>query len=110
MLSNNKMKMNLKEFQASLGQKEPVEGMPPLLQALWWEGHGDWARGHGIAQDEQGADAAWVHAHLHRKEGDAWNAGYWYRQAGRPASNQPLEQEWQAIVSELLVNAYLEQE
>jgi hypothetical protein len=95
-------RMTLEEFQQTLGQKGPPVGMPPLLQALWWEGRGEWARSHEIAQDENGADAAWVHAYLHRKEGDAENAGYWYRQAGRTVSKAQLEHEWREMVTELL--------
>lgn len=73
-----------------------------MLEALWWDGHGDWARSHSIAQDVKGSDAALVHAYLHRKEGDEWNAAYWYRQARRPVSNDPLEDEWREIVADLL--------
>jgi hypothetical protein len=94
--------MTVDEFQQALGQNEPPGGIPPLLQALWWERRGDWERGHAIAQDETGPDAAWVHAYLHRREGDDGNARYWYRQAGRMKSSAPLQQEWLEIVAELL--------
>lgn len=94
--------MTMNEYKQSLHQPQPPAAMAPLLQALWWDGRGDWARSHTIAQDERGADAAWVHAYLHRKEGDDGNAGFWYRQAGRAPCDAPLEQEWIEIVSELL--------
>src|ERR1700733_15799160 len=70
--------MTVEEFSASDGS-----AFSGALLALWWDAKGDWERAHGIAQDVAGADGAWVHAYLHRKEGDAGNAGYWYRQAGR---------------------------
>ncbi len=94
--------MTVDEFRASLTESDPPATLPPLLAALWWEAKGDWKRAHEIAQDESGADAAWVHAYLHRKEGDDGNAGYWYRQAGRPHCALALDAEWEQIVSALL--------
>ncbi|SFS10208.1 hypothetical protein SAMN05421771_1760 [Granulicella pectinivorans] len=76
-----------------------------LLLALWWDAKGDWKQAHEIAQDVEGADGAWVHAYLHRKEGDTWNAGYWYRRAGRPEARGSLREEWEEIVTELLCRA-----
>ncbi|CAN5611359.1 hypothetical protein BH10ACI4_BH10ACI4_28650 [soil metagenome] len=73
-----------------------------VLLALWWDGKGDWEKAHEVAQDVPGSDGAWVHAYLHRKEGDEWNAGYWYRQAGRRAATGDLRVEWEAMVTELL--------
>jgi hypothetical protein len=72
------------------------------LLALWWDGRGDWDRAHQVAQDVDGRDGAWVHAYLHRKEGDPGNAAYWYRQAGRPVERGELNSEWETIVTELL--------
>lgn len=72
------------------------------LLALWWAGRGDWDRAHQAAQEIEGRDGAWVHAYLHRMEGDTANAGYWYRRAGKPAATGPFEQEWAAIVEQLL--------
>ena len=74
---------------------------PPLV-ALWWAANGQWDQAHKIVQDESDANAAWVHAYLHRVEGDLGNAGYWYRQAGQPAAKDSLESEWERIVSALL--------
>jgi hypothetical protein len=76
--------------------------LPAPLRALWHEAQGDWKRAHEIVQDENDRDSAWVHAYLHRKEGDLPNAGYWYRRAGKPVAKETLEQEWEAIVSALL--------
>jgi hypothetical protein len=71
--------------------------------ALWFAGRGDWDRAHSIAQDVEGPEGAWVHAHLHRKEGDGSNAGYRYGRAGRPVCTHDLEDEWSDIASALLV-------
>jgi len=89
-------------LRASLSQTTPPAGATPLLQALWWEAKGDWTRAHEIAQEIESRNAAWVHAYLHRREGDISNAGYWYRQAGRPECRLPLDEEWQQLVSTLL--------
>ena len=89
-------------------QRQPVgrgagagSGTAPLA-ALWWAAKGNWDQAHKIVQDESDADAAWVHAYLHRVEGDLGNAGYWYRQAGQPVAKDSLEAEWERIVSALL--------
>ena len=76
--------------------------LPPLLHALWHEAHSGWDAAHGIAQDIHSPDAARVHAYLHRREGDDWNARYWYRQAGVAPFAGNLDVEWIALVSELL--------
>ncbi len=76
--------------------------LSPLLHALWHEAHGDWERAHSITQTLETADAAWVHAYLHRKEGDTFNSGYWYRQAGRTAFTGSLHAEWTALATHLL--------
>jgi hypothetical protein len=89
--------MTVEEFEAS--GADAFEG---ALLALWWEAKGEWARAHEIAQDVAGADGAWVHAYLHRREGDLSNAGYWYRRAGRRVATEDLRVEWEAMVQELL--------
>ena len=68
--------------------------LPAALAALWYDGRGDWNAAHEAAQSDEGRDGAWVHAYLHRKEGDAFNAGYWYRRAGKPAATGTLDVEW----------------
>lgn len=92
--------MTLAEFERSDGRL--LSG--PLL-ALWWDAHGEWAKAHEVAQDVETADGAWVHAYLHRKEGDAGNAAYWYRRAGRAAAKGDLRAEWEAMVGEMLRKA-----
>lgn len=94
--------MDLAAFERSLEEAVPPDGLPPLVEALWYERRGDWTRAHEITQDLPGRDAAWVHAYLHRREGDLWNAGYWYRQANRPVENGALDEEWRTIAGELL--------
>lgn len=74
---------------------------PPLLHALWHDAQGNWDRAHQIAQDIETPEGAWVHAYLHRKEGDQFNADYWYRRAGRPSCKTSLEAEWGEIVGGL---------
>ena len=95
--------MTFTEFQASLAQTAPPAGLSPYLTALWHEAHGQWDTAHEIVQEINSANAAWVHAYLHRKEGDDGNARYWYRTANRhfPA-NQTLDEEWRDIVQALL--------
>lgn len=94
--------MTLDEFKALAGYASPPAGLSPLLLALWHDARGDWHEAHRVAQDVDDADGAWVHAYLHRKEGDNGNAGYWYRRAGRPPAQGTLQEEWMAIVAALL--------
>ena len=90
------------EFTASVSGAAPAPQLSAPLAALWWAAKGDWDQAHRIAQDESSAEAAWVHAYLHRAEGDLGNAGYWYRRAARPIADGPLETEWERIASALL--------
>jgi hypothetical protein len=94
--------MLFEDFRGSLKAEFPPPDASPLLEALWWAASGDWAKAHEIAQDIESPDAAWVHAYLHRKEGDHGNAGYWYRRAGKPHSKAALEVEWEEIARDLL--------
>lgn len=95
--------MDLKTYKDSLARDEPPSGLSPALEALWWDAKGDWDRAHERAQAEAGARGAWVHAYLHRKEGDSGNARYWYGQARRPpVEGAPLEAEWEEIARGLL--------
>ncbi|HTS54566.1 MAG TPA: hypothetical protein VMH26_14925 [Burkholderiales bacterium] len=97
--------MDLAAFRASLSGTAPPDGLSSLLRALWHDAKGDWNRAHQMVQDEEGRDAAWVHAYLHRKEGDPSNAGYWYRHAGTPPCKTSLEDEWESIAARLLAAA-----
>ena len=93
--------MTLEEFRASLSGREPPR-VAPALRALWHDARGDWDAAHSVAQDIGDGSGAWVHAYLHRKEGDLGNARYWYDRAGRPEATDSLETEWSRIVVELL--------
>jgi hypothetical protein len=94
--------MTLDDFRQSLTATEPPAGLSLALAGLWWDAKGDWTRAHESAQQDEGVDGSWVHAYLHRKEGDQGNAEYWYRRAGKPVCREPLDAEWISIVQELL--------
>lgn len=79
----------------------PEPPATPALAALWWAAHDDWTRAHEAAQSDEGKDAAWVHAYLHRVEGDQENANYWYELAGHPPATSTLEVEWEEIAAQL---------
>ena len=94
--------MTFAEFKASVAKQTPPRDLAPAVQALWWAAKGDWDKAHKIVMEAEGAEAAWVHAYLHRVEGDLPNAGYWYRTAGKPVASGTLEQEWGDIGGALL--------
>ncbi len=96
------MIITLEAFESSLDQHAPPAHLSLPLKALWWDRNGDWDEAHRCAQDDPGSDGAWVHAYLHRVEGDLGNAGYWYRRAGKPLCDTPLQQEWREILVVLL--------
>lgn len=96
--------MSFAEFQESIARDAaPPAGAGGALQALWHDARGDWDAAHEAAQADPGRDGAWVHAYLHRKEGDAGNAGYWYARAGRraPPAGTTLAAEWEQIARAL---------
>jgi hypothetical protein len=94
--------VNVAGFIASLDGAAPAPSLSAPLAGLWWAAKGDWDQAHKIVQDDNSRDAAWVHAYLHRVEGDLGNAGYWYRQASKPAAKDSLEAEWERIAATLL--------
>jgi hypothetical protein len=96
------MVVKMAEFRASLSRAAPAPELETPVAALWWAARGKWDVAHRLVQDESSADAAWVHAYLHRVEGDLGNAGYWYRRAARTAASGPLEAEWDEIAAMLL--------
>jgi hypothetical protein len=97
--------MTFAEFDRSLKSETPPPGLVPALVALWWAQNNDWDRAHTIVMKEQSREAAWVHAYLHRVEGDADNAAYWYGQAEKPVAAGALAAEWQAIATAMLGEA-----
>lgn len=94
--------MTLVEFTASIAKAAPPRGLTPPAEALWWASKGEWEKAHKIVMNDDSREAAWVHAYLHRVEGDLPNAGYWYRTAGKPVCSDALETEWSAITGTLL--------
>ena len=92
----------MSDFRTSLSGTSPAPGLKPPLAALWWAAKGQWDKAHNIVMHEETAEAAWVHAYLHRVEGDSANAGYWYRRAAKPVASGPLETEWEQIAAALL--------
>ncbi len=94
--------MDFETFRGSLARAEPPDQLADAVCALWWDAKGDWKAAHECAQADEGAAGAWVHAYLHRKEGDASNAAYWYRRAGKPVAATSLEAEWEAVARALL--------
>ena len=95
--------MTLQEFKATLKDDVPPTDLSAYLIALWYEQRGNWNRAHEIVQEVESSTAAWVHAYLHRREGDEWNSRYWYRQSGRPfPTGISLDEEWERMVADLL--------
>jgi hypothetical protein len=94
--------MDFESYKGSLAAAAPPAGLGPAVEALWWDAKGDWHRAHQCAQQQGDADGAWVHAYLHRVEGDMRNATGWYGRAGKPVSTAPLPEEWEAIARVLL--------
>jgi hypothetical protein len=94
--------MDYPQFKASLTAEAPPQELSHALQALWYDVQGDWATAHEHAQAQEDTVGAWVHAYLHREEGDLANAAYWYRRAGQPVANGALEAEWDSLVVALL--------
>ena len=96
------MAMDLAAFRVSLSLTSAPLNLSPALRALWLDAQGDWDGAHDAAQVDEGGAGDWVHAYLHRKEGDAGNAAYWYRRARKPVCRTSLDEEWAAIASALL--------
>src|SRR5579864_8098173 len=94
--------MNPAEFTASVAEKRPRVGLSAPLAALWWDAKGDWSRAHALVDELETVEGMAVHAYLHRKEGSASNADYWYQRAGRTFHRPTLEAEWAALVEGLL--------
>jgi len=94
--------MQYHEFKESVKAALVPEKLPLHLQSLWYDAKGDWTKAHEIVQGIEDKDAAWVHAYLHRKEGDMGNADYWYARAGKSRPEERLTTEWETIVKALL--------
>ena len=97
--------MTLEEFRETLRNPTPPAELDVALAGLWWDAKGDWTRAHESAQQDEGKAGSWVHAYLHRKEGDDSNASYWYSRAGLRPSRAALDEEWVEITTALLAGS-----
>ena len=97
--------MTLEDFKQSLSGHTPPDGLTRALTGLWWDAKGNWARAHECAQEDSSPAGSWVHAYLHRKEGDDSNAGYWYGRAHQQVCREAFESEWLGIVGTLLARS-----
>jgi hypothetical protein len=93
--------VTLDEIRRTVRDPEPPPGLSDPLRALWYDARGDWETAHRIAQEVEDETGAWVHAYLHRKEGDLGNAAYWYRRARQSVATDDLQSEWSRIVAAL---------
>ncbi len=94
--------MDITAFKLTIRDNVPPLGLTIQQEALWYDGKGDWEKAHDLVNDLDDKQSAHVHAYLHRKEGDLWNADYWYRRAGRQRPDSTLEEEWEELVTILL--------
>jgi len=88
-----------KSFRESFALDAPDPAFSPILKSLWYDAKGDWKQAHDLVDSLAGEEAAWVHAYLHRKEGDSWNADYWYAKAKKVRPSHTLEEEWESLVA-----------
>ena len=94
--------MMLSEFNKSLHAENPPSDASVYLKALWHDAKGNWDKAHELIQDLSDRKASWIHAYLHRKEGDLFNADYWYSKAGKRRPSLSLEEEWEQLATALL--------
>lgn len=94
--------MNFQQFTESLPNESPDEGLSAPLAAMWWDAKGDWTRAHALVDDLSDKEGMAVHAYLHRKEGSASNADYWYQRSGTEYRRDTLEAEWATLVEALM--------
>ena len=94
--------MNFDFLKKSLEEVISPSGTSVYIEAMWYDAKGNWSKAHELIQDITDKNAAWIHAYLHRKEGDTWNADYWYTKAGKKRPLLSLEEEWEQIVTQLL--------
>ena len=98
--------MTLIEFKESLISDQPINGLSAQLKSLWYDGKGDWHQAHDEIGQLNDQGSAWIHAYLHRKEGDIWNADYWYKRASKMRPDLSFEEEWEQLVLEFLPTSF----
>ncbi len=96
--------MTREVFTQSLSADEPSDIWPEALRSLWWDAKDNWEASHEIAQDINSELGYRLHAYLHRKEGDRWNASYWYGRAGLSFPVVSLEKEFEELLEAALTN------
>jgi len=89
---------NLKTFKESIDTNTLPVGISVQLKALWYDARGDWHKAHTLVDQLNDSSSALIHAYLHRKEGDIWNADYWYNRAKSTRPDVTLSEEWEALV------------
>ena len=94
--------MDMTAFKQSIAASQPPAQASVYLKALWYDANGEWNKAHELIQDLPDKNAAWIHAYLHRKEGDQWNADYWYRNAGKKRPALTLDEEWAQLATAFL--------
>ena len=94
--------MNLASFRQSINDNKLPAGLSVYLNSMWYDGAENWNKAHHLVDSLNDSTACWVHAYLHRKEGDLWNADYWYSRAGKKRPDVSLQEEWETIVKALL--------
>lgn len=92
--------MDIINFKQSVIDQRLPDDLPSYLKALWYDGTGDWKTAHDLIDQLTDPRSAHIHAYLHRKEGDIWNADYWYKRAGKKRPEVSLEKEWEMLVKE----------
>jgi len=93
--------MDIATFSASLQESAPPN-VSVYLKALWYDAKDNWKTAHNLVDHLEDKTAFWVHAYLHRKEGDRGNAQYWYSRAGKKMPSNSLQQEWEDLVDALI--------
>ncbi|GAB3937710.1 hypothetical protein [Mucilaginibacter myungsuensis] len=94
--------MDIAQFRTTLTSSTTPANLSIQLQSLWYDGKGDWRKAHDLIDQLTDQPSAWVHAYLHRKEGDIWNADYWYNRARQKRPNVSLDEEWEQLVVHFL--------
>ena len=94
--------MTFEAFRSSLHHTQPPANLPAPLEALWWDAKGNWSAAHNLVDHLETPEGMAVHAYLHRKEGEQWNADYWYRRSTKKYHRPQLAEEWQALIQAFL--------
>lgn len=96
--------MTIEDFRRSVVEAAPPSDLSAPVAALWWDAKGDWRQAHNLVDELETKEGMAVHAYLHRKEGSASNANYWYGRAGQTFRRESFDQEWAALVEALLAS------